>query len=288
MEIIQRFLSWYSDTFRKQKFVGKAAIGCVSLLVLGCLCSVPIGLLSPKLATSKTAEVVPADVSGIQTAAAETVIAGVTENAPTDTPVPTDRPAPTDTPAPTETPLPPTTTPEPIIFTGTGDSIVDFVNPFQLAIVHITGNGQSHHFAVKNYNSNGETIDLLVNTTDPYDGIRPLDFRNDEHTARFEVNATGEWKIEVLPISSARVMAVPGIIEGQGDEVILLKGAKPDLAKIKGNSESRHFAVHAYGNFSDLLVNTTDPYDGTVIVNEDVVVLEITATGIWSIELTAR
>jgi hypothetical protein len=44
MQIIQRFFSWYSDTFRKQKMVGKVGIGCVSLLILCCLCSVPIAI----------------------------------------------------------------------------------------------------------------------------------------------------------------------------------------------------------------------------------------------------
>jgi hypothetical protein len=209
---------------------------------------------------------------------------------PTNTPTPTDTPipAPTDTPAPTNTPLPPTATPAPIVLTGNGDSIVDFDNPYETAIVHIIGNASSRFFAVKNYGSDGNLMDLLVNTADPYDGVRPLDFGNGEHTTRFEVNASGEWRIEVLPITSARVLTVPGIIEGKGDDVIILKGATPDLAKIKGNGESRFFAVKSYGKHSDLLVNTTDPYEGTAIVSGDTVVLEIQAEGSWSIEIIAK
>ncbi len=196
--------------------------------------------------------------------------------------------APTNTPEPTNTPLPPTPTPEPIILTGTGDSIVDFYNSYEIAIVHITGNASSRHFAVKNYGSDGNSIDLLVNITGPYDGVRPLDFGDGEHTTRFEVSASGEWRIEVLPIASARVLTVPGVIEGRGDDVIFFKGATPDLAKIKGNAESRHFAVKGYGKHYDLLVNTTDPYEGTVIVSDDTVVIEIRAEGSWSIEITAK
>ena len=129
---------------------------------------------------------------------------------------------------------------------------------------------------------------MLVNTTDPYDGVRPLDFNNGEHTTRFEVTASDEWRIEALPITSARILTVPGSIEGNGDDVIFVEGATPDLAKIKGNAESRFFAVKSYGKSSNLLVNTTDPYEGTVIVSGDTVILEIQAAGNWSIEITAK
>ena len=66
----------------------------------------------------------------------------------------------------------------------------------------------------------------------------------------------------------------------------MLIGSKPDLAKITGNTESQHFAVISYGKTSDLLVNTTDPYDGTVILSSDVILLEINAVGDWLIEIT--
>jgi len=102
--------------------------------------------------------------------------------------------------------------PEPIILNGSGDSIVDIDKPDIPMIVHITGNAASRHFAVKNYDSTGEGIDLIVNTTEPYDGIRPIDFKDGEWTSRFEVSATGNWTIEVLPLSSLRILFVPGSI----------------------------------------------------------------------------
>jgi hypothetical protein len=224
----------------------------------------------------------------IQTAIAQTEQALPTLTptfVPTNTPEPSITPKPSNTPKPTNTSLPPTPIPEPVVLTGTGDSVVDFDNPFETSIVHIIGNASSRFFAVQSYGSDGNSIDLLVNTTDPYDGNRPLDFRNGEHTTRFEISSSDEWKIEVLPITSARILTVPGIVEGKGDEVIFLTGATPDLAKIKGNAEGRFFAVASYGKSSDLLVNTTDPYNGTVIVSGDTVVLEIQANGNWSIEI---
>jgi len=178
--------------------------------------------------------------------------------------------------------------PEPIILSGSGDSIVDIDKPNLPMVVHVTGNVGSNHFAVKNYDSVGERIDLLVNTTEPYDGIIPLDFMTDEWTSRFEVTATGDWTIEVLPLSSIRVLSIPGKIEGNGDEVFVLTGGVPDLGIISGNSGSNHFAVKSYNGGRDLLVNTTDPYEGTVMVDSGTILIEVIAVGSWTIEITSK
>ena len=191
---------------------------------------------------------------------------------------------PTNLPSPTITLIP---EPDPVTFTGSGDSIVDFYNHFEIAIVHITGNAASRFFAVINYDDSGNKIDVLVNTTDPYDGIRPLDF-GENRTVRFEVQAIGDWKIEVLPFSMAHTLNVPGVITGNGDDVILLASGTPDLATVKGNEASRFFAVIGYGHGKDVLVNTTEPYQGTVILKPDTLVLEVQANGKWSIDLKAK
>jgi len=154
--------------------------------------------------------------------------------------------------------------------------------------VHIKGNSSSRHFAVKSYDINGESIELLVNTTNPYDGICPLDFMSGEWTTRFEVTASGSWSIELVPLTSLRVLTVPGTIEGNGDEVFLINGGTPDTAKIIGNSSSRHFAVKSYGDDRDLLVNTTDPYESEVLVDGNAVIIEVISESKWSIEIFER
>jgi hypothetical protein len=148
---------------------------------------------------------------------------------PTLTFTPTFTPEPTLTFTPEATPTPePTSTqePEPITLSGSGDDVVDFENPFDIAIVKITGNSAGRYFGVKNYGSDGTNYNLLVNTTDPYEGIRPLDFYDSEHTTRFEITAVGEWTIEILPITEARTLSVPGEIEGFGDEVVIINGLR--------------------------------------------------------------
>jgi hypothetical protein len=202
----------------------------------------------------------------------------------TASPTPT-RPA---TATPSRTPSP-TVTPTPIVLTGSGDAVVDVARPDTPGLVRIMGNAASRHFAVTTYGVNGERIALLVNTTQPYEGIRPLDFLQNEHTGRFEVTATGSWTIEILPLASARTSDVPGQIEGSGDDVVLLVGGTPDLATVSGNTAERHFAVKGYGSGRPrLLVNTTDPYDGTVRLDSDTLLLEIIATGAWTVTISSR
>lgn len=219
---------------------------------------------------------------------------------PTYTPVPkaTNTRKPTNTPVPkaTNTPVPTSTnTPaaaqEPIILTGSGSAVVDVDKDSMGVLVHITGNADGRHFAVANYGSGGEQYDLLVNTTDPYDGVRPMDFLDDEHTKRFEVTATGDWTIEITSLSpdvlGDHIINAPGSYVGTGDDVFFVLG-DCDTATIEGNSEGRYFGVFGwYSKGRDLLVNTSDTYKGTVIMKRDTFAVEVVAVGAWSISITA-
>lgn len=123
-----------------------------------------------------------------------------------------------------------------------------------------------------------------MNTTAPYDGVRPLDFLDGQHTVRFEISASGSWTIEIIPLTSAPRVQVPGTYEGTGDEVLIIAG-DPDKVTFSGNTSSRNFIVKAYGERIDLLINTTDPYEGTVLVKPDIVLLEVRAVGSWTMTI---
>ena len=203
---------------------------------------------------------------------------------------PTKTPKPTNTPSPTATPTP---IPEPISLAGSGDSVVDFDLQGKPAIVHITGNATGHHFAVESYDNTGERLDLLVNTTDPYDGFRPIDWLDDEYTTRFQVTANGAWTIDIVPLApipetQRHILSIPGTYEGTDDDVIILAEGTPDLATIEGNAGGHHFAVTGWSNRRELLVNTVDPYEGTVILSSDTFALEIVAQGDWSVTVASK
>lgn len=268
-------------------------VGASGLLVATvlCVCFVAVLRRSPSLADTAGTEVaVPTSVEpGLETLP---VIELPSETpSPREAPTATNSPPPTETPLPTSTPKPTATVtplPEPVSYSGRGDGIVEVDKPHDAMIAHITGNSCGRHFSIWSIDANNEELNLLVNTTDPYEGTVALDFFESEWTRRFEIDSSCGWEISVMPLLMARKLEVPGTATGSGDDIIVLTGGTPDLAFITGNSTSRHFAVWGYGTASDLLVNTTDPYDGAVLIDSGIAVLEISAEDDWRIEVTAR
>jgi hypothetical protein len=191
----------------------------------------------------------------------------------------------------TETAVPPTETAvpiEPIVITGNGDSIEDFTRSYGAGLYTIEGNACDRFFAVTSFDSAGKQIDLLVNETKPYAGIRPMDF-GDTTTTRLEIKASCAWKITINPLSTIRTFTVPGDVRGAGDDVVLLQGGTPDLADITGNASSRYFGVFSYGkNGYDVLVNTTEPYQGSVMLDSETLILEVKSNDDWTISVKTR
>ena len=169
--------------------------------------------------------------------------------------------------------------PESVTYTGTGDDVIT-LEPFEgVWVMTITGNDQAAHFAVKGYDAGGNYTDLFVNTTEPYCGttIDPY-----FETETLEVSATGTWKVEIRSIFEMDTIAQGETYSGNGD-AILLATSFGKTARIVGNPNSNHFAVKSYGDTYELLVNTTDPYEGTVMLKGNPTVLAITAESDWSI-----
>jgi hypothetical protein len=178
--------------------------------------------------------------------------------------------------------------PEPVVLSGRGDNVVDVTKWDGPAIAHITHSGGSN-FAVWNYGTDGQRIDLLVNTVGSYIGTVPLDWLADEETARFEVTAGGDWEIRIEPLLLVRGEVVPSTFGGTGDDVVYLDGKNPDLLKVDAGTAESNFAIWAWGSEGrDLLVNDIAPYAGTVMVSPDAFLLVIHATGDWQIEVTSR
>ena len=103
----------------------------------------------------------------------------------------------------------------------------------------------------------------------------------------FATIATGVVMV-ITMLSALRdvVLSFDSIVEKSGiDDAVLLIPLGSSSAVINGNSWSRHFAVKTYGDGFDLLVNTVDPYSGTVRVDSDATVMTVTAEGGWSILL---
>jgi len=126
---------------------------------------------------------------------------------------------------------------------------------------------------------------LLVNTSDSYSGIVPIDLPPNTITKYLEINAVGSWQIIVLPIGMSETIELNEKKDMSGDDVLWIEG-DAIFAEIFGNSASRHFSIIAYdkyGRYSKLLVNTSDFYSGKVMLPKDTLLLEVNAVGNWSI-----
>lgn len=171
---------------------------------------------------------------------------------------------------------------EPLVFTGTGNSVVEVDTDIDEYVFHITGNEAEGSFTVKAYSADGK-YKQLVNATGSYDGVT---IDPDFITEKLEIEATGDWNVEILPLSSCPVIGVGGTLNMGSDAVILVEG-DPSSAEIKGNNAKRYFSVKAYDMNGDskLLVSETDNYDGTVKISTTPRYLVVTAVGKWRIKL---
>lgn len=166
-----------------------------------------------------------------------------------------------------------------ISYSGSGDDYIEIDPLDDLWYIEITGNQSSGHFAVKGYDAAGDYKDLFVNTVEPYRGSV---FELEQSTRLLEINAPDSWSVKIKPLAEAPRLTASEMYSGVGDAVLLLPSGCTS-AKITGNGGSNHFAVKGYGNYCDLLVNTIDPYNGTVRLGKNTVLLTITADGGWQI-----
>ena len=160
---------------------------------------------------------------------------------------------------------------------GSGDDVVSSVITENISYAHIVHSGGGH-FSVKGHHSGG--YDLLVNTTDPYDG-KTLIYPDEEYT--FEVTAEGEWEIDLYRLGMSSVDS----FSGDADYVTPMFLRTSDVYEITTNG-SGHFAIKGWtDNGYDLLVNTMDEnYSGKVMFDSDeqYAFFEITASRDWEIK----
>ena len=163
-----------------------------------------------------------------------------------------------------------------------GDSVieVEIASSDDIYVLHVVGNANGNHFAVRGYDASGNSTELFVNTINPYDGYT---FDPSCSTSLLEISSTGDWTIELISIYNMQTISTGQTISGTGDSIMMVENYGT-TATISGNQGANHFAVKTYGTQSnELLVNTVDPYSGTVMLNGDPVILQVNSEGEWEI-----
>lgn len=172
---------------------------------------------------------------------------------------------------------------ETVTYSGTGDDVIEIETPKNRAwVMEVKGNSSSNHFSITGYDSNMEYVDLFVNTTSPYEG-----FVVDERlvTTVLEITAESAWEIKIHDLFNTVPEVKKGdTISGHGDAVYQIESYGV-TADVVGNSDSHHFAVKTLGDeMNELLVNTTEPYTGTVMLKGKPFLLIITSESDWEIK----
>lgn len=170
-------------------------------------------------------------------------------------------------------------------YSGSGDDVVVLDKYEDWFVFEVDGNQAEAYFGVIAYNKSGERLTALVNTSDSYHGIV---YDKTQSAATLEVKAKGSWTITVKSLYDMRYSMKGSKIKGSGDEVILFstdKG-KSATATVKGNAGEKYFGIIGYDKYGERIsayVNTSDKYDGKVLLKGDPVIFEIKASGDWEI-----
>jgi hypothetical protein len=168
----------------------------------------------------------------------------------------------------------------PVVHDGEGDTVLDVTAiADKPGLVHAVFTG-SFNNVVWVVDGNGQQIDLLVNAIGPYDGTTLLSESVLGTPTHLQVQATGGWHIEIVPLS--QVTRVAGPHAGTGDAVFFTE--QPGIATFTHDG-SLVFTVWAHGErrLEQLIVNAIGAYSGQVIVpGPEGALIEITADGNWS------
>lgn len=169
---------------------------------------------------------------------------------------------------------------EPIVQSGSGDSIITLPADVNGGIVIATHNGSSN-FAVSVLDANnGSTGELLVNTIGAYSGTTAWGISALGEGVKLQVTADGAWTFDIRPMGAAPALAG----EGTGDAVFVYDGNAASLTA--GYAGSSNFVVmeetsEAF-NFG-LLINEIGAYNGTVPLSAGPSVIAVTADGNWTL-----
>lgn len=166
-------------------------------------------------------------------------------------------------------------------WSGTGYAILDFAPLNAPALVRVTGAGAEHsELWISSYGINGGVVDeYVLDVSLPYEGIVPLNF-DGTNAIRFIVRTSqvNAWTVQILPLSAAHTLNVPGALTGNRDDVIVLTGGLPEWINILQNTYEGVFSLDAYdaeGDYLDRIVESWGPFYGTLPIPREAAILTV-------------
>lgn len=239
----------------------------------------------------------PSDPQDGSTAAAESTTTAkptaTSGQAPaTTTPATTASTTPTTAKPTTTTARPTTTTAAPLaptVYEGSGTAVVTVkLAPSQIIVN--ASHGGSSNFIVKPVDQTGTAGSSLINEIGPYSGR--LLVPDPTKVVALSVKADGPWRFEfneLRPGVTVNVAKVGEPYNGNGKDVVMVALPSTGLVKAAFTATASNFIVRPYdssGRGSSSLVNEIAPWSGEVIVKNATVLLDVDATGPWTMTLT--
>jgi len=173
---------------------------------------------------------------------------------------------------------------EPVMLSGNGQTVTDFVNiPFPLAIAAITHDGSSN-FSINQYDENFESgrPSLVMNRIGIVEDSVLLDTSSINGLVSFSVAADGNWTITIKPLIEANDM----VFSGTGTLVTGVFQAPANAPWHFTHDGSRNFIVQLYSSRGTYtVINERGVFDGTTGVNfgDDLAFWIVRADGNWTI-----
>jgi hypothetical protein len=174
-------------------------------------------------------------------------------------------------------------TPGERVFEGNGSATVQLVKPGDGPVIAEISHVGASAFVVTERHADGTRGNVLVEDRAGYHGIVLVDrpVGDDAETAGFDITADGSWRIVVRAVADAVRFGVAA--SGFGGDAVVVYTGEAGRARITHDGPGR-FAVWSHGEgVSDLVVDTTGPYDEVVPFPRGDRVIEIRNSGSWSI-----
>lgn len=181
--------------------------------------------------------------------------------------------------------------PAPIELSGVGQQASKkFALESGLSIFHMTHTGTSN-FAVKLLDSDGQTVDLLVNEIGKFDGSKAIGVANKGEYI-LDISANSKWTVKIEQPRPATADAKPRTFAGKGQQVSpfinLNKGLTTFTLKHSGTSNFAVKLLDSNGQPEELLVNEIGKFDGSKAVgisSSGLYILDISANGDWTVSV---
>lgn len=173
---------------------------------------------------------------------------------------------------------------QPIVLSGKGSKVKKFSIPENAAAIAVVSEKGTSNFVIWSLASDGSENDLLVNDIGNYAGTVLFDGNAGEHSVGFKIESNGTWKITIKPVTLARHWNGSTALSGKGDDVVYVSPPSNGLTVVTlKHSGDSNFAIWAYGEEAELIVNDIGKYNGETTLPNGTILLEITANGSWSV-----